>query len=215
MQLHLVLEKGVEYNDEYHYFAEAGGGDPIHAFRDPAKALARCQELDKASRGKYEFEGGQPQDIYYVKPMDVDDADVETPESYDSARKSLEATKAKMKEAASNFFNEQAKSVFAAHPNLEAIRVAAYTPYFNDGDTCEYGINDGYIKFAGWENAGEGGFDYIYSRGEYPDGVKEAEKAASELIKSVTEDDFKTLFGDHVQVTITRDGVETEEYKHD
>lgn len=43
----------------------------------------------------------------------------------------------------------------------------------------------------------------------------EAEEAIKAMLVEIDEDDMKELFGDHVQITATRDGFEVEEYEHD
>jgi hypothetical protein len=35
------------------------------------------------------------------------------------------------------------------HPSVEALRWSQYTPYFMDGDTCEFGVNELRVKFVG------------------------------------------------------------------
>ena len=177
-------------------------------------------EADARRENTYEFENGEHPSLYYLKTIQVEDEDVS---SYTTQRQALEKAQEKMQEAAREFFMGQAKTVFERHPKLQGIRVTAYTPYFNDGESCEYSVNDPYLKYEGLvdedEKDGEGGngYQYIsdYYKDKYPAGTLEAYKEAQALISSITEDDFESLFGNHVQVTITREGVETDEYEHD
>lgn len=53
-----------------------------------------------------------------------------------------------------------------AYPEVEAVRWEQYTPYFNDGDVCEFGVREPRIKFVG-EDAG----------GDYDDGFSEDGKS--------------------------------------
>ena len=46
----------------------------------------------------------------------------------------------KFKENFQKFFQE----IFETHPKLKAFKFTAYTPYFCDGDPCEYEIHDVY-----------------------------------------------------------------------
>lgn len=57
--------------------------------------------------------------------------------SFEKQRKELED---KLKPA----FGEIFKPFFTKYPEVANIKFVAYTPYFNDGDTCEYSVNDLY-----------------------------------------------------------------------
>lgn len=96
------------------------------------------------------------------------------------------------------------KPLFDKYPAVEKIRWVQYTPYFNDGDECTFSANV---------------WDIAVNDNEMYDGSKENKAAADEFstaLKEIPEEMFKDIFGDHVEVTINRDGtVETEEYEHD
>lgn len=124
---------------------------------------------------------------------------------------------------------EQAKNILAPglqqfmtdHPEIEAIRWEQYTPYFNDGDPCEFSVGEIHYKLAsGDEEAGdeEDGFEYLSSYGK-PEGFAEQPwyKALEELGSALSgsEDELLAAFGDHVRVIVTKDGVDVEEYEHD
>ncbi|MBM4707887.1 hypothetical protein GS982_01575 [Rhodococcus hoagii] len=58
-----------------------------------------------------------------------------------------------------------------AFPEVEAVRWEQYTPYFNDGDACEFGIREVRIKFVGGdEEAGEREDGFIESGLDFPPG---------------------------------------------
>lgn len=112
--------------------------------------------------------------------------------------------------------------VFESFPNVKSVRWTQYTPYFNDGEPCEFSSNADYCEllFA----AGEGGdvvtkedFDEDFE--ESWDCRKDAEKQkAFEAFKEalgLPDDVLLAAFGDHAQVTVDRSGVEVEEYSHD
>jgi hypothetical protein len=40
-------------------------------------------------------------------------------------------------------------------------------------------------------------------------------KEISDLLKSIDEDSFERMFGDHAKVVVTRDGIDVESYEHD
>lgn len=110
---------------------------------------------------------------------------------------------------------ESLKALFEAHPELVGVRWAQYTPYFNDGEPCEFGVRELYYRTA---NTAE-------DAGDYEDGYESTpwrkedktplHLAVDEFDRSRDEDIMREAFGDHVQVTATREGVEVEEYEHD
>ena len=130
---------------------------------------------------------------------------------------------------------------FDACPEIKAIVWTQYTPYFNDGESCEFGVNDPEFKAFGQmdEDEDEDDFGYQYGDSCYlsnlefkrdgrtwrkppipPQTLTEREaaivKAAREIKSIFSEDDlFETVFGDHVIVRATRAGFEIEEYSHD
>ena len=113
------------------------------------------------------------------------------------------------------------------HPSIESLKWTQYTPYFNDGDTCEFHVHDLYVKpVGGDEDAGdyEDGYVYVPSPEYYTDSelaergfTRESATAfrALDSALSANEEACLAAFGDHVQVIVTRDGIEVEEYSHD
>ena len=111
------------------------------------------------------------------------------------------------------------------HPQVIQVKWAQYTPYFNDGDECVFSLHDVYFHFEGQdpddvEGATEWELGYVKD-GVYPywpDGVTGATAAACKELSdslSALESPLKVLFGDHVEVIVTKEGVEVEEYSHD
>jgi len=128
--------------------------------------------------------------------------------------------------------NEALKAVFDKFPNLTAIRWRQYTPYFNDGDACVFGVSDISFKLKGVENEeGEEGGDYgdgflqeydisdwtgskYVERPEYKGLLAEINSLNKSFSK--VEECLQLVFGDHAQVTAFPGGkVEVEEYEHD
>ncbi len=122
------------------------------------------------------------------------------------------AVKALGKEALGDAF----KAVFDAYPEILAVKWAQYTPYFNDGEPCEFSVGEFYVKKDGPEPDGgyddEDGFCYLsYSdKTAVTEAVRGLHRTANEL-----EDVFKETFGDHAEVVATREGFGVEEYSHD
>jgi len=134
-----------------------------------------------------------------------------------------------------DLLEECCKTVFEKYPKLECFSWNQYTPYFNDGDTCVFSANTDYIKVNGeyadeaeWMRKSKvlswGTFDRetkkYEGRVEEPNNAYDAElEAATEEIRdflSLFDDEFyMTKFGDHTEITVTKEGIEVEEYEHD
>lgn len=67
----------------------------------------------------------------------------------DELRKKRDDINKQLQEQAKTLFLESAKSVFENHPDLKSFSWTQYTPYFNDGDTCEFSAHtdDPYIQY--------------------------------------------------------------------
>lgn len=144
-----------------------------------------------------------------------------------------EQLNAKLKDFGQEAFTEGFAPFFAANPQVEGVTWTQYTPYFNDGDACEFSVHEpclilneqtarvinpdgdfdeydaddfsGYgnpRRFESWDlrettfNLEKIGFDAVWSQ--------------------IPSEVFESVFGDHVEVRIMRDGTVTvEEYSHD
>ncbi len=108
---------------------------------------------------------------------------------------------------------------FTAHPEVHALRWQQYTPYFNDGDTCEFSVYDvSYLpaeKAKSWESETDFAIDEefldTWDREQNP-----TQKSVEEFWKDTKDNDvFLVLFGDHVSVLATRDSFTVAGYEHD
>ena len=125
--------------------------------------------------------------------------------------------KKKAQESVRPALREAFEELTAVIPGLTAVRWQQYTPHFNDGEPCEFGLHGLYINLG----AADGG--------DYDDGFEDAEwgepagitSAGKTLLKSFCKSlgDIETLlqmaFDDHAQVTLNRESIEVEEYEHD
>lgn len=108
---------------------------------------------------------------------------------------------------------EYFKELFEEFPNLESVKWSQYTPYFADGDACEFGVGEAYVKFKGNDTDGDNGDGYM---GSYDDN-KEAEKISRKINEELcsAEDALLIAFGDHAEVIVSKDKIVVEEYQHD
>lgn len=135
------------------------------------------------------------------------------------------------------------KVLMAENPLLVGMRWNQYTPGFNDGDACEFGVNGPEFQFAQNVNpveADEDGerdeYELWVDGGKYGDlddkwfddksdilnhreigALKKAVKEAVHVFDQLSsmENELKAAFGDGMQITVTAEGVEVEDYDHD
>lgn len=215
MKIYVVSEIGYAYNDEYHSRPSCGGGDPVKAFKSKKRAVEEAKALDKVKYEKakeyhnYRNEDARPiKKFYEVVEVEVADEDVV---GYEGARKKVEEAKKAAQEASRVAFKAGSAELFEAHPDLESFGWRQYTPYFNDGDECVFGVRSDFPDLNGMDENGGDEEDYeAYYKLE-----KKFGKSVSEFLSQFSDDDMKFLFGDHVRVTVFRDGkIEVEDYHH-
>jgi len=142
--------------------------------------------------------------------------------------KQLAKEKKKYQEKAKNILKGCLQDFMKAHPNVKAISWVQYTPYFNDGEECTFSMHDPtfctkeitleemedtYTYDEPWFDVG-GSYDRFGKNSGLS--IKDWEDC-SELKSTLAsfEEEMKFLFGDHVRVIVTPEGVHTYEYEHD
>lgn len=65
-------------------------------------------------------------------------------EKYQEFKKQYEEARKQLNGQATDAFKEFASDIFAKFPGLESFGWTQYTPYFNDGDACEFSVNADY-----------------------------------------------------------------------
>lgn len=118
------------------------------------------------------------------------------------------------------------KAVKYFYENVEdvaSIRWTQYTPYFNDGEPCEFGVYDLMLRFEDDEkneyHESHDGYCGIYSyKGSNSGLTKKNADIFHALEKCLMQNPvlLELAFGDHAEITIDKEGnVEVEEYEHD
>lgn len=113
---------------------------------------------------------------------------------------------------------------------VDAVRWTQFTPYFNDGEACVFGVQQVEVKLAGNDTAGyyEDGFigtdemvEYRPSGAGYSRNVKPQYQDVYQAVIALDdqldhfEDFLHSSFGDHAQVVATRDGFHVADFDHD
>jgi hypothetical protein len=143
-----------------------------------------------------------------------------------------------MKAAAKAFFTAEAKVLFENNAELESFAWRQYTPYFNDGDECIFRVNTDTIVFT-WNTPiteeEKDPFEHKWGAEVYSieQDVKRGNKDwqgrptaftskhqtalnVGEFLDQFDEDTYKFLFGDHIEITVHRDGsITDEQFDHD
>lgn len=140
----------------------------------------------------------------------------------------MEKVKKEFQDKGKAILKKSFSAFFEAVPSIKAIPWTQYTPYFNDGEPCEFGVRDMWVlselSYSDWQE--EGGsyaeeYDVVntYCDDKYKNELtKEQKKLANDFIKNISklsDDIYEDMFGDHVYVIATKDGFEIEEYSHD
>lgn len=129
--------------------------------------------------------------------------------------------------AAQEAFKEYLKEFFDENTEIKTVKWAQYTPYFNDGDECVFRVNDVVFSNSDSENVspwgdlneerdGEFAFQGIWGIPDELEHKKDVlEKLNDTICSKEMEDIMRVMFGDHVEVTCTREGISVDEYEHD
>ena len=197
--------------------------------------------------------------------------------AYNNLMAEIDALRAEAKTTASEILHETTKAYFEKHGSIvEQIFWHQYTPWFNDGDTCEFYSHEPNVvlysddaeekydegsvycndiaeyesalaKWAEFNADPEAYKDKIQAEyngnyfskwtkrehyvpyfiseqdllakvaeyNTYPQGFVEDTDALLNMIFAIDDSIKEQLFGDHMTVRITANGIETEEYNHD
>lgn len=146
-------------------------------------------------------------------------------EELDALKTRMAELEKEMQEAGGRFFKNAAQDLFDQFPELEQFSWTQYTPYFNDGDTCYFSVHSDYPQgiVNGEEvelNKSYGTWDAV-NRVYVPKTESELTVAdrigavLPDLLAAIPEDAMEKMFGDHVKVTVTREGIIVEDYDHD
>jgi hypothetical protein len=114
----------------------------------------------------------------------------------------------KFKDAFPSFFSE----IFEEFPRLKAFKFTAFTPYFNDGDTCEYEVNDVEEFLLVDEKEFRDEYDF---EGQDEKMIDKISSKINKIIRKIDDSFYKDAFGDHTEIIVYSNKVKTEEYEHD
>lgn len=132
----------------------------------------------------------------------------------------LEQLKAKHLEKSKAMFTDVAKQLFEKHAVLQSFRWTQYTPYFNDGDECVFSARVDQPDMNGMDYYDDELYEKLTDsqgnpRKNFDENINNAYKDVQEFLSNIDESILRDMFGDHVEVNVTRTGTEVEVYEHD
>jgi hypothetical protein len=119
-------------------------------------------------------------------------------EQYNDFKAKVQELKDQLKVTGEKFMVENFKTIFEKYPKLQSVRWTAYTPWFNDGEPCTYSSNHEWAEME-WEGENNA----------------EAESEIEKFLANFDDDLMMDLFGDHVEIIVTAEGISVNEYDHD
>ena len=152
-------------------------------------------------------------------------------EQIDQAVTKLNQETARQQLVLQNMFNETCKQLFVDYPEITSVTFKCYTPYFNDGEACEFNayvdepdVNE-YYRYDDDESEATKFYEKIgiwedwkktIPNPNYDARITEASEAWEEFLSAIPTEIYKNLFGNNVKVTLKEDEVLTEDYSdHD
>jgi hypothetical protein len=106
---------------------------------------------------------------------------------------------------------------FQKYPNVLEVRWSQYTPYFNDGDTCDFSANDFFgLSQKELDDEKNGDFNFIEDCWDIKQDAL-LKKELAEIRNLLGYNDLlKTMLGDHLIVKVTPTKVSKERFdEHD
>lgn len=114
------------------------------------------------------------------------------------------------------------KEFFKSNKNIKAITWAQYTPHFNDGEPCEFGVGDMWVLskkgYKEWQENGGYPEDFDVNSFEDDDFSKEDLEEVESFVgvlRKIPSEVYLGMFGDHVQIVVTKNEISVEDYEHD
>ena len=122
-----------------------------------------------------------------------------------------------LKAKSQDMFREGVEEIFNKYPELESFAWRQYTPYFNDGENCYFGVHVSTWGDNNVDGISINGSSFWWPQAGQPlsEELTQAAVETAKLINTFDENVLMDIFGDHVTVTVHKDRVETEYYDHE
>ena len=145
----------------------------------------------------------------------------------------MEEAKRAFREQGLELVKQEAKEFFEKNPDIQAVSWTQYAPYFNDGDACEFGVNEIVASTGLAQHEDDESFDpEEHDPEEFFEGLHYGEAPGVvnyysshpqhagaqkfvELLAGIPKDIMRELVGDDSKVIITKAGIIIADYDHD
>lgn len=142
-----------------------------------------------------------------------------------SILETVRVAKEQLKAAVRPSIADLSRAVFAADPGIASVSWPQYTPYFNDGDACVFYVREPELHFSqdhalhdgDADEEGVGLSEWDLSRAPGREALREILVRFARVIQNNDLGEaMQAAFGDHVKVTLNRDGTfVVDDYGHD
>lgn len=144
------------------------------------------------------------------------DAKTSVFEKFSVLRKELEAAKNEARTRGSGLFKEGVQVFFEEYPQIKSFSWTQYTPYFNDGEPCVFGVNKNYyVKLNNGEPLEDVWFSNYKKKNNEHDFENQIAEFLDKIFETLPEEVFLDLFGDHAEITVSKEEIIVEEYDHE
>lgn len=179
-----------------------------------------------------------------VTAKEIKEVVKETEDDFLTIKDEMKRLRDEARKKVKNFFIKGMNKIFDTYPEVKNVSWTQYTPYFNDGEECVFRAHTEYFYVNGadsygdtiwgyhdddfegepvlksdeldydWHtNAGTGKREKVY---KHPESRSlKIHNAIKGFLEQLDDDDYKTMFGDHAMVVVSKDKVTVEEYEHD
>jgi hypothetical protein len=152
-----------------------------------------------------------------------------------SKNSQIDNLKKEIKDMSSELFDDFRDYIFNKYPQIESFGWTQYTPYFNDGESCVFYANTDYIKineeyvddsdwFSPINIVKIGNWNRelrVYEGREeepnpnYNKNLVDASYEIGDFLGNFDNDFYLSKFGDHAEITMTKNGIDISDYDHD
>jgi hypothetical protein len=151
-------------------------------------------------------------------------------------KKELRSKRKELSDASSDLFDSWCKDFFTKNSDVvKSFAWNQYTPYFNDGDTCVFSANTDYIKVNGeycdeldniqkikvtnwgtWNRETKTYDNRVQMENpNYDERLDNLVTEIKDFLQLFDDDFYLQKYGDHTEITVTKNGIDVDEFDHD
>jgi hypothetical protein len=128
----------------------------------------------------------------------------------------IHETKDRLNQEIKRAFLVGVKMIIEKYPTLQEIYWTQYTQYFNDGNECHFNVHGDDCGLIFEDNNKKEileHWDYFDSDNPYYKDSKKIRDEFKEFIYMFSEEDMKSIFGDHIKIRCSAEEIKIEKYE--